>query len=391
MSEIERFLEAQENDYDKALKEIKDGKKSSCWMWYIFPQIIGLGMTEINKKYSIKNIEEGKEYLENELLRGRLIEISQALLDLNDADIHEVMGFDDVKLKSSMTLFKKVEEIFNIDCGNIFQKVLDKYFKGEEDNKTLNILEKQKLEKEGINIHIQQNTDNNNDEDDEDKKEIIKNQNDNQNENNNNSNDNIEKEEINKPEQMIKNDINIININEIGSKEEFSTEEQPKKEEEIKDNNQEKNEDNQMRNNEESGGIQIEQKNEIILNDNEENIINNLQDNPNEIQEKVEDNFMMIKEENNNLMNQEEEQNSINNSNNNLNSDKNFNNILSKKKSIHFSLPSRSQLKSMDSNPNDKNDIQMTMNNNQDTDNSRFVIIPFDEEKKCCPIDCNIF
>ena len=173
MSEIERFLEAQENDYDKALKEIKDGKKSSCWMWYIFPQIIGLGMTEINKKYSIKNIEEGKEYLENELLRGRLIEISQALLDLNDADIHEVMGFDDVKLKSSMTLFKKVEEIFNIDCGNIFQKVLDKYFKGEEDNKTLNILEKQKLEKEGINIHIQQNTENNNDEDDEDKKEII--------------------------------------------------------------------------------------------------------------------------------------------------------------------------------------------------------------------------
>ena len=182
-------------DLDLGLKtSYKDFWESEfCPLFYPAPLIYHL-----NQRWP-DNLDAVKWYdLENELLRGRLIEISQALLDLNDADIHEVMGFDDVKLKSSMTLFKKVEEIFNIDCGNIFQKVLDKYFKGEEDNKTLNILEKQKLEKEGINIHIQQNTDNNNDEDDEDKKEIIKNQNDNQNENNNNSNDNIEKEEINK-------------------------------------------------------------------------------------------------------------------------------------------------------------------------------------------------
>ena len=147
MSEIdlERFLKAQEKDYSTALEEIKSGKKQSCWMWYIFPQIQGLGFSEMNKKYSLKDIEEAKAYLENETLYSHLIEITQALLDLEDADIHEVMSFDDVKLHSSMTLFKIVEEQCNIDCGKIFQKTLDKYFKGEDDQGTIRILEKQKF------------------------------------------------------------------------------------------------------------------------------------------------------------------------------------------------------------------------------------------------------
>ena len=128
MSRIERFLEAQNDDdgYDTALSEIREGQKQSCWIWYIFPQIKGLGTSYINQQYSIEDIEEAKEYLEDETLKSRLIEISQALLDLENTDAKSVMGPDDVKLKSSMTLFKIVEETYNIDCGKVFEKVLDK-------------------------------------------------------------------------------------------------------------------------------------------------------------------------------------------------------------------------------------------------------------------------
>ena len=148
MSEIARFLEAQEKEYDLALKEIKNGKKESCWIWYIFPQVKGLGSSMTSEEYGIKDIEEAKEYLENETLKSRLIEITQALLDLEENDIKNIMHYpDNLKLKSSMTLFKKVEETYNIDCGNIFQKTLDKFFNGEEDQNTIRILEKQKFEK----------------------------------------------------------------------------------------------------------------------------------------------------------------------------------------------------------------------------------------------------
>ena len=149
MSEINRFLEAQEKEYDLALKEIKNAKKESCWIWYIFPQIKGLGSSSTSEEYGIKDIEEAKEYLENETLKSRLIEITQALLDLEEDNIENIMHFpDNLKLKSSMTLFKQVEEVYNIDCGNIFQKTLDKFFNGEEDQNTIRILEKQKFEKQ---------------------------------------------------------------------------------------------------------------------------------------------------------------------------------------------------------------------------------------------------
>ena len=164
MSDLDRFLKAQEDDYQKALKEIKNGKKVSCWMWYIFPQIVGLGMTQMSKHYGIKNVEEAIDYLKNEILRKRLIEISQALLDLDEDeydDIREIMGFpDDLKLKSCMTLFKKVEELSGIDCDNVFNKVLERFYRGEEDNKTLTILEKQKYEKEKKNNNSDKNIDN---------------------------------------------------------------------------------------------------------------------------------------------------------------------------------------------------------------------------------------
>ena len=202
-ADLDRFLKEQEEDYPKALEEIKSGKKKSCWMWYIFPQIQGLGFSEMNKKYSLKDIEEAKAYLENETLKSRLIEITQALLDLEDADIHEVMSIDDCKLKSSMTLFKIVEEQYNIDCGKVFQKTLDKYFNGEDDQRTITILEKQKFEKlmsvKKKNIEEKnENGINNNDEDEINVNTIvIENNNENsKEENNDNINNNIQHDSI---------------------------------------------------------------------------------------------------------------------------------------------------------------------------------------------------
>jgi len=151
-NDINRFIEKQKEDYNTALEEIKKGKKQSCWMWYIFPQLRGLGTSTISSFYGIKDLEEGIQYLSNEILRNNLIEITNTLLDLGDTDIKEVMGFiDDIKLKSSMTFFNIVEKESGINCGGIFSKVLTQFFKGEEDENTYKILQKQKLEKENEN------------------------------------------------------------------------------------------------------------------------------------------------------------------------------------------------------------------------------------------------
>ena len=149
MPDLDRFLEPQEKHYENALKEIRNGKKETCWMWYIFPQIIGLGMTNKSEYYGIKNIDEAIEYLNNDILGPRLVEISKILLELDDnTNINEVMDFpDNLKLKSCMTLFKKAEEKSMIKFENIFQKILDKYYNGEEDQKTLDILNSQDKKK----------------------------------------------------------------------------------------------------------------------------------------------------------------------------------------------------------------------------------------------------
>ena len=105
-------------------------------MWYIFPQIAGLGTTEISAYYSIQNLEEAKAYLEEPLLRSHLLEISEALLALESNDANKIFGFpDDMKLKSSMTLFSEA----NPDIA-VFQKVLDKFFNGIKDQKTIDLL-----------------------------------------------------------------------------------------------------------------------------------------------------------------------------------------------------------------------------------------------------------
>jgi uncharacterized protein (DUF1810 family) len=216
MSGLDRFIKAQEDDYETALKEIKNGKKSSCWMWYIFPQIKGLGMTTTSQFYGIDNIEEAIEYLHHELLRNRLIEISNALLELEeDTNIHEVMGFpDDLKLKSSMTLFKKAEELSDIKFDNIFGKILDRYYNGEEDNKTLTILEKQKYDKEFKKEN--ENNDENNSSEDEKK------------EDNREKLNGKEKENIDNDNKENKNSENIIKEKNEENKEDITSKEKEK-------------------------------------------------------------------------------------------------------------------------------------------------------------------
>jgi uncharacterized protein (DUF1810 family) len=133
---LARFIDAQKSDYATALSEIKNGKKRSHWMWYVFPQIAGLGFSETSKFYSLKSLREAQEYLKHPVLGPRLIEISNALLDLKSNDAHSVFGFpDDQKLRSSMTLFSGLP-----DTNPVFQAVLDKIFNGVKDAKTLEIL-----------------------------------------------------------------------------------------------------------------------------------------------------------------------------------------------------------------------------------------------------------
>ncbi|MDE6970081.1 MAG: DUF1810 domain-containing protein [Eubacterium sp.] len=135
---LNRFIDAQLRDYPNALTEIKNGRKQSHWMWYIFPQIAGLGTTEISNYYSIQDLEEAKAYMEEPLLRSHLMEICEALLQLETSDANRVFGFpDDMKLKSSMTLFS--EACPQID---LFDKVLDKFFSGIKDQKTIDLLKR---------------------------------------------------------------------------------------------------------------------------------------------------------------------------------------------------------------------------------------------------------
>ena len=135
---IKRFVEAQNEVYNRALEEIKSGRKRTHWMWFIFPQIKGLGLSMTSIFYSIKDVEEAKEYLNHPLLGHRLREISQALLELKTDNPTEVFGStDDIKLRSCMTLFDYVES------KSIFDEVLMKFFGGRRDKKTLRILSDQ--------------------------------------------------------------------------------------------------------------------------------------------------------------------------------------------------------------------------------------------------------
>ena len=137
MSNLDRFIKAQENDYETALNEIENGHKQSHWIWYIFPQLQGLGFSSMSQFYGIKDEEEAIDYMNHPVLRERLLEISQALLSLDCNDPVRVMGYpDNLKLQSSMTFFSIVSK------EPVFQKVLDKFYDGQEDQSTLEKLKK---------------------------------------------------------------------------------------------------------------------------------------------------------------------------------------------------------------------------------------------------------
>ncbi len=141
--DLDRFVKAQERDYNTALAEIKNGRKESHWIWYIFPQIKGLGHSGTAQYYSIQNADEAEAYLNNEYLHNNLIEISNELLKLKSNDILSIMGFpDNLKLCSSMTLFHLVEP-----DEEIFKKVLDKYYNGKLDENTIRLYNNTFLEK----------------------------------------------------------------------------------------------------------------------------------------------------------------------------------------------------------------------------------------------------
>ena len=136
---LERFVDRQKDSYDTAYKELSQGMKQSHWMWWIFPQIIGLGMTSISKEYSIKSIEEARAFLDHPYLGKNLKEICKVLLDTKSNDASYVMGYpDDLKLCSSMTLFIEADPE-----EKLFQQVLDKFFNGRKDSRTLDILKSQ--------------------------------------------------------------------------------------------------------------------------------------------------------------------------------------------------------------------------------------------------------
>jgi uncharacterized protein (DUF1810 family) len=134
--DLSRFVEAQQDDFEQALSEIVRGKKHTHWMWYIFPQIDGLAFSSTSKHFAIKSIEEAKAYLEHPVLGPRLLECAEAVVRVKDRSATEIFGSpDDLKLRSCATLFACVSS-----PGSVFDRLLEKYYGGERDRKTLRLL-----------------------------------------------------------------------------------------------------------------------------------------------------------------------------------------------------------------------------------------------------------
>ena len=135
---LARFVKAQEGDYARALREIQSGRKRSHWMWYIFPQLRGLGFSSTAQFYGIRDLEEARAYWTHPVLGPRLVEISEALLALETNDPGRVLGYpDDLKLRSCMTLFELAAPE-----QPVFGRVLEKFYAGRRDPRTLELLGK---------------------------------------------------------------------------------------------------------------------------------------------------------------------------------------------------------------------------------------------------------
>ena len=130
---LNRFIDSQENIYESALNEIKRGKKTSHWMWYIFPQYKGLGYSSTTQKYAITCFEEASMYFHHPILGRRLIEITNAFLKIENKSAYEILGDPDyLKMKSSMTLFNSIQTE-----SQVFSEVISKYYLGFECTKTI--------------------------------------------------------------------------------------------------------------------------------------------------------------------------------------------------------------------------------------------------------------
>ena len=133
--DLDRFVRAQAMDYDQALSELREGRKRSHWMWYVFPQMAGLGLSPMSRQYSIKSAAEARAYLDHPVLGPRLRECATVVYDIPGRSAFEIFGApDDMKLRSSATLFASVSG------GGIFEQLIQKYFEGQHDEKTLQTL-----------------------------------------------------------------------------------------------------------------------------------------------------------------------------------------------------------------------------------------------------------
>ena len=133
---LQRFLDAQDGVYEQALAELRAGRKRTHWMWFVFPQIAGLGHSSTAVYYAIADRTEAQSYLAHPLLGARLAECAQALLGVTGRTAHEILGSpDDLKLRSSMTLFAQVA-----GPDSVFRRVLERYYGGEADARTLDLL-----------------------------------------------------------------------------------------------------------------------------------------------------------------------------------------------------------------------------------------------------------
>ena len=131
--DLNRFVKAQEGTLETALAEIRSGRKRSHWMWYVFPQIVGLGSSTMSQRYAIRSAAEAQAYLAHPLLGPRLIECFEATLGAEGPSAHDIFGSpDDLKLRSCATLFAHVSP-----PGSVFARVLEKYFDGERDSWTM--------------------------------------------------------------------------------------------------------------------------------------------------------------------------------------------------------------------------------------------------------------
>jgi uncharacterized protein (DUF1810 family) len=125
---LERFVESQDGVYDDALAELTAGRKRTHWMWFVFPQIAGLGSSPTAQRYAIGSLDEARAYLAHPVLGPRLRECARALLALEGRSARDILGYpDDLKLRSSMTLFARAA-----DDPEVFQAVLDRYYDGPD-------------------------------------------------------------------------------------------------------------------------------------------------------------------------------------------------------------------------------------------------------------------